>query len=90
MNNPQNLFIYSDYRFWIVLAFMIYLAGAFFIYIFADQIPTSQLAQYWMFTDIFYTLKNILFSIGILVYVMQQPKKKHRVNQSVKHFSDVS
>ncbi|HZF63425.1 MAG TPA: hypothetical protein VEZ55_03020, partial [Chitinophagaceae bacterium] len=54
MNEPAVFFIYNDYRFWVVLGFMIYLAGSFFIYLFADRIPSYQMRQYWVFTDIFY------------------------------------
>ena len=91
MQDATNLFIYNDYRFWMVLAFMLYLSGSFFIYIFADGIPRPELDQYWIFTDIFYTVKNILFSIGILIYISQQPKNpKHHVNQSSKHFTDIT
>ncbi len=90
MNDQNNLFIYNDYRFWMVLAFMIYLSGSFFIFLFANQIPDSQILQYWMFTDVFYTLKNIFFSIGILVYASQQPKKKQYVGKSVKPYSEIT
>jgi hypothetical protein len=85
MNDPDTLFIYNDYRFWIVLAFMIYLSGSFFIYIFANQIPKDELGQYWMFTDIFYALKNFFFSIGILVYALQKPKKNHPTKPKANH-----
>jgi hypothetical protein len=84
MNDPNTLFIYNDYRFWIVLAFMIYLSGSFFIYIFANQIPKKDMPQYWMFTDIFYALKNIFFLIGILVFALQ-PKKKHPIKPKANH-----
>ena len=88
MKNLSNLFIYNNYRFWIVLAFMLYLSGSFFIYIFADRIPGQELERYWVFTDIFYALKNILFFIAILVYV-SQPNEKNRV-KSNKHFIDIT
>lgn len=78
MNDPKTLFVYNDYRFWIVLAFMIYLAGSFFIYIFANQIPRSDLPRYWIFTYIFYVIKNILFSIAILIFCFQKTEKTPR------------
>jgi hypothetical protein len=65
MNENDTLFVYSKYEFWIVTGFMIYLAGSFFIYIFANQ--TAEALSYWYFTNIFSILKNILFSIGIFV-----------------------
>lgn len=86
ISDPKTLFIYNDYRFWIVLAFMLYLSGAFFIYIFANQIPESELKRYWMFTYIFYIVKNILFAVGILIFSLQQPNQKRHVQQSVKYY----
>lgn len=82
MNDSKTLFIYNDYRFWIVLAFMFYLAGSFFIFIFANQIPESELHKYWIFTYVFYTIKNILFAIGMLIIGFQKPPNKHHVVQS--------
>lgn len=90
INDPNTLFIYNDYRFWIVLAFMIYLSGSFFIYLFANQIPRKDLPQYWMFTDIFYTLKNILFSIGILVFAFQPKQKHHNKPKANHHYLDIT
>lgn len=90
MNNPENLFIYNDYRFWMVLAFIIYLSGSFFIYLFAEQIPKSQILQYWMFTDVFYAIKNIFFSIGILNYALRKPVKKHLTKKSAHYYSDLT
>lgn len=82
MNDSKTIFIHTDYRFWIVLAFMIYLAGSFFIYIFANQIPKAELPKYWMFTYVFYAIKNILFSLSMLIFIFQKPPKKHRLSQS--------
>lgn len=50
--------------FWIILGFLVYLAGSFFIYTFADEIDRSDLMQFWFVTFIFNTIKNIFFSIA--------------------------
>ena len=42
VNNPDVLFIYNDYKFWITTGIMIYISGSFFIYIFANQIPIEK------------------------------------------------
>ncbi|MDB5196305.1 MAG: hypothetical protein JWP88_676 [Flaviaesturariibacter sp.] len=69
MNNPSQILIYNKYSFWIVGGIMIYLAGSFFIYVFANQVDAKTFRQYWMFTNIFTILKNIFFSISILVFL---------------------
>lgn len=67
MNDTKTLFIYTQYQFWMIIGFMIYLAGSFFVYIYASQIDHDLLKQYWFVTNIFYVLMNILFVIGILI-----------------------
>ena len=72
MNEPGELFIYNKYPFWISSGVMLYLAGSFFIYIFANQVDKKVLAQYWTFTYVFLIIKNILFAIAILIHVKQK------------------
>jgi hypothetical protein len=75
MKDTDSLFIYSTTPFWIILAMMLYLAGSFFIYIYASQLPHKDVAKYWVLTNIFSILKNIFFSIAILVNAYQLAKK---------------
>ena len=84
VNNPNILFIYNDYKFWITTGIMIYLSGSFFIYIFANQLPQSEVNFYWSFTYILSGIMNILFSIGILL-VGLKPKKKHQTKLKADH-----
>ena len=72
MNDTSNLFVYSKYQFWIIAGFMLYLSGSFFIYIFANQVDRQVLDQFWALTYIFLILKNILFSIAILIHVKRK------------------
>ena len=78
MQDTDNLFVYSRYPFWIVLGMMLYLAGSFFIYIYTSQLPASQIARYWIFTNVFSILKNIFFSLAIIIYKSQVTKKNIR------------
>lgn len=76
MQDTATLFIYTQYSFWIVLGMMLYLSGSFFIYIYGNQIPDSEVGRYWIFTNIFGILKNTFFMIAILVGARQAEKKK--------------
>jgi hypothetical protein len=67
MNDTKTLFIYTQYQFWIVIGFMIYLAGSFFVFIYASQVEPDLIKQYWFLTNVFYVLMNSVFVIGILV-----------------------
>ncbi|RPD48970.1 hypothetical protein [Paracnuella aquatica] len=75
MNNTSVLFLYNKYQFWVVIAFMIYLSGCFFMYIFANQLPQQMVNEYWFIIDIFLILKNVLFSIAILVFALSRNEK---------------
>ena len=74
-----STFIYNKPSFWIIVGMMLYLAGSFFIYIFANKAHNDLLDKYWFLTYLFYILKSILFFIGILFYAKQsknlQPAK---------------
>jgi hypothetical protein len=64
INKPRVLFIYNTSMFWIILGFLVYLAGCFFIYTFADEIGRNGLHEFWFVTFIFNIIKYIFFSIA--------------------------
>lgn len=72
MNDTNNLFVYNKHSFWITSGIMLYLAGSFFIYIFANQVDKAILSQYWIFTNVFYIIKNLFFVIAILILLKQK------------------
>lgn len=90
VNNPSVLFIYNDYKFWIITGIMIYLSGSFFIYIFANQIPSQQIIQYWNFIYIFSAVMYILFSIGILILGLKPTQKHHAKPKPNHHYLDIT
>jgi ABC-type Fe3+-siderophore transport system permease subunit len=75
MNDPKTLFIYSRYQFWVLVGFMLYLSGSFFIYIFTNQLPQPEVLKYWFIIDIFLILKNVFFITALLTFIIQQKKK---------------
>jgi len=77
MNDTSNLFIYSKYQFWIVIGFMIYLAGSFFVYLFASRMAGYLLRQYWMFTNSFYFLMSILFGVAFIIHNKKKVNKPY-------------
>lgn len=48
---------------------MIYLAGSFFIYIFANQLDQHILNQFWFLTNAFYCLMCMLFILSFKMYL---------------------
>ncbi len=69
INKPDITFIYASYPFWIVAGILIYLATTLFLYGFAASLPTDAVKDYWIINHVCNVLKNILFSVAVLVYV---------------------
>ena len=67
MNDATVLFIYSKYQFWVVIGFLIYLAGSFFIFIFANRV--KDVARYWYITNAFYVFMNLMFLIAFYIKI---------------------
>jgi hypothetical protein len=80
MDEQSEILIYHRYPFWIVAGIMIYLAGSFFIYIYATQVDIQTRHEYWVFQNAFTIIKNIFFIISLLVY-----KKKNRISVQKKY-----
>jgi hypothetical protein len=64
MNDLSTLFIYNTNQFWVILGIVLYLAGSFFIYIFASYLRNDDISKFWFITNIFSILKNIFFCIA--------------------------
>jgi hypothetical protein len=67
INQPQVIFLYSTYTFWILVAILIYLAGTFFLYVFATNLPDNLRYEYWVINLICNILKNLLFAVAIIM-----------------------
>ncbi len=77
-------FIYQRFQFWIIIGILLYLAGSFFIYVLANQVDRETLDDYWFLTNGLFVLKNILFAVGIFVYLKQF--KKSNSSQSIRPY----
>lgn len=79
LQDVDTEFIYTKFTFWLVLGMLLYLAGSLFIYLFSSQLLAehrdNEVAFYWVFTNIFSILKNILFVVAILINAKRPPKK---------------
>jgi len=62
--------IYTTKNFWIIIAFLIFSSGTFFLYIYAENMvlhDNSFRMQYVIINSSFIILKNILFSIAMII-----------------------
>ena len=69
IKGTNNLFVYSTSNFWIIITFLIYLSGTFFLYIMAETMIQSKAfrIQYIIINTLFNIIKNILLSVAMLM-----------------------
>lgn len=79
LQDTTTLFIYYKPVFWVIFGITIYLAGSFFIYIYSESLSSHEGRKYWYITNIFAIIKNIFFSIAILIHA-KAPKQKINYN----------
>jgi len=69
IKTPRVFFIYTLDKFWIVSSLLIYYTGTFFLFIYAESyfVDPSFHESYFIINNSFLLLKNLVFSIGLLI-----------------------
>ena len=70
--------LYSNYLFWISIGIMFYLAGAFFFNLLANHLDRKVVTEYWYLSYNADIVKNILFSVGILIFAKNSAQSNQR------------
>jgi len=67
IKNANDLMIYSTFNFWIIISFLIYFAGTFFLYIMTENMVANVAFQklYFIINIAFNILKNLLLCIAM-------------------------
>ena len=71
IKGSNNLKIYSTFNFWIIITFLIYFSGTFFLYIMTENMThnISFQIQYLVINSCFSILKNILLSVAMFMKI---------------------
>lgn len=67
LNEPNTTFIYSSYKFWIILGILIYSTGTFFFFMQSSQFSAEQYAKWLVINYVFNVIKNVFFGIAIII-----------------------
>jgi hypothetical protein len=67
INTPEISFIYSSKNFWIVTAFLIYLSGTLFLFIYTSDLSQAEQSYYWPINYAFNFLKNIIITLAFFL-----------------------
>jgi hypothetical protein len=78
LKEASTLLIYETHNFWIIIAFLIFFSGTFFLYIYVENTIKDRafFIQYAIINSGFYLLKSILFSVAMLM----KPQSEIQVN----------
>ena len=77
LKSPDSLFLYSTPTFWVIVAFLIYFAGTFFVFIYAQNYYGNEHfdRNYTLINSTFLLLRNIFISIAFFVRPRKQDYK---------------
>lgn len=78
IKSPNSLFLYSTPNFWIVVAFIVFFSGTFFIFIFSQNNYDNPefKATFSIINSIFNIIKNLLIAIAFIIKPEKAAKKK--------------
>lgn len=79
MSKPDTPMIYMQAEFWVVIAFLIYTAGTFFLTLYFDSLPTNEQQEFYIINSGFLILKTILLCIAIFMKDNISTRKKHQL-----------
>lgn len=87
LRGSNSLLIYSTFDFWVVITFLIYFCGTFFLYILAENMTAnvSFQKQYFIINIAFNILKNILLCIAM---TMKLNDTVNRQKSVIPHLDD--
>ncbi len=73
VKDPSIFYVYYSKKFWIIMAFLLYLSSTLFLFIYAATFTRPDQSTYWVINSVFDIIKNLLFAIS---FVMKKDKKQ--------------
>lgn len=78
LTSPAVEFIYNSYKFWVIVGLLLYLAGAFFLFVFAADLSSVERAKYWPILYVCGIIRNILFAIAVYLSTRPQDEEPYQ------------
>jgi len=79
INNPEVSFIYSSKKFWVATAFLIYLSGTLFLFIYSSNLSVEDQESYWPINFVFNILKNLFIALAFFIPVYKNHSFLHNI-----------
>lgn len=85
--NNKSGYIYNHPAFWLSVGILLYLGGTFFFNILVNYMSKAEAHNYWNYTSIAEILKNLVFTVAILITSRQH--KLTSIHQSQVPYLDI-
>jgi hypothetical protein len=79
LTDPELPIIYESPHFWIIIGFMIYCAGSFFLFLNVNFMSQIVIKDAWKINLVCNVLKNIFFTVAFIIPKNTTPTQNHTV-----------
>lgn len=78
----NSSYVYLKPRFWIVSAYLVYVAGTFFLLLYIPLLPYEQQLKYYVLNYVFVIIRTILLSIAMFMKNNQPLKQEFKLHKA--------
>lgn len=80
LKTPESTFVYTSPRFWVVIAYFIYMSATFFLFLFLKTFSNDEKSKYLILNSFFIIIKIILLSVAMFMRSKQPKTKKFHLS----------
>lgn len=80
LRNPESLFVYTNPRFWVVIAYFLYMSATFFLFLFLMSFSNEEKSKYLILNSLFIIIKIIFLSVAMFMRTKQPKTKKFHLS----------
>jgi hypothetical protein len=75
LRQTEDIVIYSNSHFWIVSAYLVYIAGTFFLFLYIPSLSLDEQQNYYWLNYIFVMIKTVMLCVAMFMKDPKQSKK---------------
>lgn len=75
----SSAFIYQEPRFWVICAYLVYIAGTFFLILYIPSLNRDDALKYYLLNYVFILIRTILLSVAMFMKHNNSPKQKFKL-----------
>lgn len=78
----NSALIYTQTRFWVVSAYLVYISGTFFLLLYIPSLDSKQQVKFYLLNYLFIIIRTILLSIAMFMKDNNGQKENYRITKS--------